>query len=1375
MKNLKTLLLFLLLLGSVSAYWEADSWEYRKQVNLTSGVDETLTDFPVHIVMDTASLISAGKMQGDCDDIRIMNSSVTGELSYEIETGTCNTSETVLWVKIPALYNSSTVNTVYVYYGNSTVLSGEDVLGVWDNGYYHMVLHLSDGNDSVSGTEICTGLTFNSTGGVYGGARTAGTCDLGYKPAAIAPSGFGVWFKGTDNGVGQSVFGSYTANYKGWYIHIRWNHANNDILVSDCGGNNVQVSAGVAVTPDTWLSGRFIRRSTTDFMYYENYTAYPLAGYSGTTLPTNNVCLGARSYSGSCDNAPFTTGTIDEFRAYNSTSITNEYLLAEYSQGEVVGAEEIVGGGGNITVTLNAPTHLEVLYDKQVTFNYSVGMNNSPKNTNCSLYLDTINIFNDTTTTNDSFQHEHNTTFGNHTWSVFCYQNSTQNGTSVTFSFSVERNIELSQLLPAEASTTYNKTINASYELEANDNATCNFYFDGAHTYTDTYTHNETGPFNTTFNHIFSTTYGEHNWSIYCEMDNESEINETTDTRNFTIIFAVILVSPDNGVTLAGNTTNFEYTTTNLYQITCNISLDAAYIDEQTISSSGTRNYLSAVSDGSHIWHVKCFGGDNPDYSVQTTSRTFIMNVENYTYVVDLTSGPQNVLDSPQSLFYDIDGYLNALYFEDASPTDYLRIKTVNGSDLLTSYNTTLNATKSFFLVIRNPTNTSLITFGWDNSTEYIIDLDATGPNAILSEEPTTWNVLGNAVFDPYNYACTKQYDTIDYVADSHYFFMVPTTAGTKLVKKNITSAELEDIGTVNDNCNIVWNTMAKNQNLTQWYYVAPENYLTNNYISLYVYDGSGSTEIKQFDTDLYSQARVEGITVIFEEYEGKTYVLMANATDNSANPQDRIYIIEDNVTYEFGQNLEVPSHFFFIDENTFVFFDMRADATYAYSCYSNGSNLNCDEFSAAEYGLTVPYERGTMTTAKRTEENYDEVSKGAIVSADTVQLQYNQNIYNTKFICYDEQQEYRQQFKPRILSDTNSILASTYLWGYVIPGAEIGTGLKKVYNLGENGTLRMYLVGLDWGWNLDFYSLNETQGEYYTFTIKNQFNSPLEDVKVSAYRFSVVKNAFVVVEQGITDSTGAVTFFLEPFTPYRIVSEKDGYLVSTFDFVPTSTTEVEILLNQVETGIIADPSYESIWADVAYNFTPGGGFYNESVQFNFSCYSTDAAIEYYGVNVWKTTNGSTSLYYTNNITSQPSGGLIQVMLNKTENRTVRYVVDFWFKRQNYSSFEPVIPPTITIGEKKGLALVSRLFSGGNLMSPFFFYLIAIVIAMLVGGFVSQYTVEGAGLSSLAVLWIFTLFWLDAVIVAEPEITSLMATSLATLMVGAAMIIKHYV
>ena len=1327
MKNLKTLLLFLLLLGSVSAY---DYW-----------IDDT-------------------------------NTSVWGELN--ITNGT---------------------STMY-YYGNCTKESESNISAAFLFGDDFNDGSVDSGIWTTSGTiNKATGLlTLASNGAILTSKAPYDTFSHGtFMLSRCQLNDFGNVYFWNPNKEAGIVGMSTSANLQ----NSVWKPGTAIRVPTSTTKNVMTIMEFYLTAPalNQLKIGEYVTNNTNSVgTYGESVRAY--RGSSGGTVICDYIAVGTRNLSiqptvdyGSIEIDSFDdgqgatcgyrvelniTGTdgIDEYSValnYSELGENGNGTLTEYGGGPSP------VGGGNITVTLNAPTHLEVLYDKQVTFNYSVGMNNSPKDTNCSLYLDTINIFNDTTTTNDSFQHEHNTTFGNHTWSVFCYQNSTQNGTSGNFSFSVERNIELSQLLPAEASTTYNKTINASYELEANDNATCNFYFDGAHTYTDTYTHNETGPFNTTFNHIFSTTYGEHNWSIYCEMDNESEINETTDTRNFTIIFAVILVSPDNGVTLAGNTTNFEYTTTNLYQITCNISLDAAYIDEQTISSSGTRNYLSAVSDGSHIWHVKCFGGDNPDYSVQTTSRTFIMNVENYTYVVDLTSGPQNVLDSPQSLFYDIDGYLNALYFEDASPTDYLRIKTVNGSNLLTSYNTTLNATKSFFLVIRNPTNTSLITFGWDNSTEYIIDLDATGPNAILSEEPTTWNVLGNAVFDPYNYACTKQYDTIDYVADSHYFFMVPTTAGTKLVKKNITSAELEDIGTVNDNCNIVWNTMAKNQNLTQWYYVAPENYLTNNYISLYVYDGSGSTEIKQFDTDLYSQARVEGITVIFEEYEGKTYVLMANATDNSANPQDRIYIIEDNVTYEFGQNLEIPSHFFFIDENTFVFFDMRADATYAYSCYSNGSNLNCDEFSAAEYGLTVPYERGTMTTAKRTEENYDEVSKGAIVSADTVQLQYNQNIYNTKFICYDEQQEYRQQFKPRILSDTNSILASTYLWGYVIPGAEIGTGLKKVYNLGENGTLRMYLVGLDWGWNLDFYSLNETQGEYYTFTIKNQFNSPLEDVKVSAYRFSVVKNAFVVVEQGITDSTGAVTFFLEPFTPYRIVSEKDGYLVSTFDFVPTSTTEVEILLNQVETGIIADPSYESIWADVAYNFTPGGGFYNESVQFNFSCYSTDAAIEYYGVNVWKTTNGSTSLYYTNNITSQPSGGLIQVMLNKTENRTVRYVVDFWFKRQNYSSFEPVIPPTITIGEKKGLALVSRLFSGGNLMSPFFFYLIAIVIAMLVGGFVSQYTVEGAGLSSLAVLWIFTLFWLDAVIVAEPEITSLMATSLATLMVGAAMIIKHYV
>ncbi len=52
------------------AAWFDESFAYRQRVDITNS-GSALTDFQVAITLDTASLISAGKMQSDCDDIRI--------------------------------------------------------------------------------------------------------------------------------------------------------------------------------------------------------------------------------------------------------------------------------------------------------------------------------------------------------------------------------------------------------------------------------------------------------------------------------------------------------------------------------------------------------------------------------------------------------------------------------------------------------------------------------------------------------------------------------------------------------------------------------------------------------------------------------------------------------------------------------------------------------------------------------------------------------------------------------------------------------------------------------------------------------------------------------------------------------------------------------------------------------------------------------------------------------------------------------------------------------------------------------------------------------------------------------------------------------
>ncbi|MDD5481549.1 MAG: hypothetical protein PHR64_01195, partial [Candidatus Shapirobacteria bacterium] len=53
------------------ASWWNETWLYRRAIQVSNDNGQNLTDFQVAITLDTASLITAGKMQDDCDDLRV--------------------------------------------------------------------------------------------------------------------------------------------------------------------------------------------------------------------------------------------------------------------------------------------------------------------------------------------------------------------------------------------------------------------------------------------------------------------------------------------------------------------------------------------------------------------------------------------------------------------------------------------------------------------------------------------------------------------------------------------------------------------------------------------------------------------------------------------------------------------------------------------------------------------------------------------------------------------------------------------------------------------------------------------------------------------------------------------------------------------------------------------------------------------------------------------------------------------------------------------------------------------------------------------------------------------------------------------------------
>jgi len=207
------------------------------------------TDFQVAITLNTSALITAGKMQSDCDDVRITD--VNGKvLPFWIETGTnaCNTTTTAIWTKVPSISTSGT--TVYLYYGNPSAINtqnGNNVFEFFDDFSGSTVdtnkwttyvnggsVSLSAGNLQITGNNtwntngISSNTSYNrSSSGysIYWSVKLSATAIntmIGYSPKILNYSdgishypASGAWYRWRDN-VGLNLSAPFSADT--WYI-----------------------------------------------------------------------------------------------------------------------------------------------------------------------------------------------------------------------------------------------------------------------------------------------------------------------------------------------------------------------------------------------------------------------------------------------------------------------------------------------------------------------------------------------------------------------------------------------------------------------------------------------------------------------------------------------------------------------------------------------------------------------------------------------------------------------------------------------------------------------------------------------------------------------------------------------------------------------------------------------------------------------------------------------------------------------------------------------------------------------------------------------------------------------------------------------------
>lgn len=140
-----------------------DGTAYHREVTVDNSANATnLSEYQAVINnLNTASLISAGKMQSDCGDLRFTDSD-DNEIPYWVGPGTCNSTNTIVFVKTPTIPGSGTTS-VNMYYGNSSVGNGQDEFATFTYSTQKVVgYHLSDELSAVSNIALMSLTDSNS-------------------------------------------------------------------------------------------------------------------------------------------------------------------------------------------------------------------------------------------------------------------------------------------------------------------------------------------------------------------------------------------------------------------------------------------------------------------------------------------------------------------------------------------------------------------------------------------------------------------------------------------------------------------------------------------------------------------------------------------------------------------------------------------------------------------------------------------------------------------------------------------------------------------------------------------------------------------------------------------------------------------------------------------------------------------------------------------------------------------------------------------------------------------------------------------------------------------------------------------------------------
>ncbi len=316
-------------------------FQYRVPVELDNSKSALLKSYEVSITLNTSTLISSGKMRSLGQDIRFLDRG-GNELSYWIEDGTINKTNTVVWVNVDSIKNYAK-DTIYLFYGNSTATAKSDASNT-----FQVVDEFNGSTLSSANWSTCGSGTVALSGGKLKLTSNSNAATIKTKTAIEGPllvEMFGVASSG-----GTAILSQLNTSNDGYaMVH----NGSSMQLATTTFGSGCHSTSGFGSTNSTGING--------DWSFIWSGVSQ-IANWAGQTLSANNssYSMGNTSYVSLANSGSFGTLEVDYLR------------IRKYSAIEPTVS---IGSEQNINFSLNA-TYVSPLCaggDLELTVNQVVG------------------------------------------------------------------------------------------------------------------------------------------------------------------------------------------------------------------------------------------------------------------------------------------------------------------------------------------------------------------------------------------------------------------------------------------------------------------------------------------------------------------------------------------------------------------------------------------------------------------------------------------------------------------------------------------------------------------------------------------------------------------------------------------------------------------------------------------------------------------------------------------------------------------------------------------------------------------------------------------------------------------------------------------